>query len=230
MYDYLETLERAAPEGVGSTGSPRAAWTDSPGVVTRWLPIESVSAGPASVAGAGAKPAEANAPLTITASVESEDRAGDLVLASGWDLRAYERNPVVLWAHQHIAPPIGRSLRAWVEGKSLLATIEFAPTPFAQEVRRLYEGGFLRGVSVGFRALEVEPRVSHGTRRSLLFKRQELLEISAAPVPLHPDTLAGAQAGYARARTGEWGQDEDVAQGAQAEIRRLWEQIGQLTQ
>jgi HK97 family phage prohead protease len=222
MHDYLETLERAAPEGMDSTSSPR--------VVTRWLPVESVAAGPASGVGAGASPAEANAPLTITASVESEDRAGDLVLASGWDLRAYERNPVVLWAHQHIAPPIGRSLRTWVEGKSLLATVEFAPTPFAQEVRRLYEGGFLRGVSVGFRAIEVEPRVSHGTRRSLLFKRQELLEISAAPVPLHPDTLAGAQAGWARTRSGGREQDDDVAEGALAEIRRLWEQIALLTQ
>ena len=206
-------------------------------VFTRWLPAEVRAAPPA--AGLTVREDQVwpdasgtGGPLTITASVESEDRAGDLILASGWDLRGYEANPVVLWAHQHLAPPIGRSLQTWVEGKTLLATVEFAPTPFAQEVRRLYAGGFLRGVSVGFRALETEPRqAGRGGRRGILFKRQELLEISAAPVPLHPDTLAvpdgdGAQGWPERrydADASRTGSDEIAAL---REIRRLWEDMG----
>ncbi len=225
--------------------SARTLRGNSP-VFTRWLPAE--VRGDSQVLGQGAAaPAGslsvledrdspgaggAGGPLTITASVESEDRAGDLILASGWDLRGYEANPVVLWAHQHLALPIGRSLRTWVEGRALLATVEFAPSPFAQEVRRLYVGGFLRGVSVGFRALETEPRqAGKGGRRGTLFKRQELLEISAAPVPLHPDTLAAPErdgaAGWPGRRydadASPEGQDEVVAL---REIRRLWEDIG----
>ena len=133
-----------------------------------------------------------------SASVESEDRAGDLVIARGWELESYLRNPVVLWAHQHRMPPIARSVEIAVEGDSLMATIEFADTPFAQEIKHLYLTGFMNGVSVGFRALEVESRKAVGGRRGTVFKRQELLEISAAPVPLHPLTLCRPPAAAGR--------------------------------
>ena len=178
------------------------AETGAGGFVTKWLQLEAVD--PVSRSGNGRSAAEeAPSALTLVASVETEDRAGDLIEAAGWELDAYARNPVVLWAHDYLRPPIGRSLRTWVEGRSLLATIEFAPMPFAQEIRALYAGGFMRGVSVGFRALESEPRPArtsadplrpgsgHGTgRRGVLFRRQELLEISAAPVPLNAMALA----------------------------------------
>ena len=156
-----------------------------------WLPVQVARADdtPDSVA-ASAVSVRNSELLVIAASVESEDRAGDLVIARGWELESYLRNPVVLWAHQHRMPPIARSVEIAVEGDSLMATIEFADTPFAQEIKHLYLTGFMNGVSVGFRALEVESRKAVGGRRGTVFKRQELLEISAAPVPLHPLTLA----------------------------------------
>jgi hypothetical protein len=251
-FDKLKTLR------AGELGVLRA---DAQGMYTRWLPVEVSAAdlhgealsadlfrrkdgflqqaqdAQAQDGRAGDERVEAGdggagGLLTITASAESEDRAGDLVLASGWDLLAYRRNPVVLWAHQHFAPPIGRSLRTWVDGKLLMATVEFAPVPFAQEVRRLYAGGFLRGVSVGFRAIETEARKSGGGRRGTLFRRQELLEISAAPVPLHPDTLAALPPGPARGQDGAGRGEEapdaagrEEAARALAEVRRLWEEI-----
>ena len=156
-----------------------------------WLPVQVAQAGAAPDSlPADVKAGESGGLLEIAASVESEDRAGDLVVARGWDLDAYMRNPVVLWAHQHLLPPIARSISTRVEGDSLMATIEFAGTPFAQEIKRLYLDGFMNGVSVGFRALETESRRAGNGRRGTVFKRQELLEISAAPVPLHPLTLA----------------------------------------
>ena len=156
-----------------------------------WLPVQVARADdtPDTVP-ATAGPVGSGELLSIAASVESEDRAGDLVIARGWELESYLRNPVVLWAHQHRMPPIARSVEIAVEGDSLMATIEFADTPFAQEIKHLYLTGFMNGVSVGFRALEVESRKAVGGRRGTVFKRQELLEISAAPVPLHPLTLA----------------------------------------
>ena len=183
---------------------------------------------PAGEGAQGGVPAFAGKALLFTVSAESEDRAGDVIVASGWDLSAYERNSVVLWAHQHSAPPIGRSLRTWVEGRSLMAQVEFAPTPFAQEVRRLYEEGFLRGVSVGFRAIETEPRrTGTGAGRGVLFKRQELLEISAAPVPMHPDALMSERGASGTALpAGEGMTTEAVV--AYEQLRRLWEEIGAL--
>ncbi|MBM3957699.1 MAG: hypothetical protein FJ313_06565, partial [Gemmatimonadetes bacterium] len=154
-----------------------------------------------------------------------------------WELEAYNRNPVVLWAHEYLRPPIGRSLRTWVEGRSLLATVEFAPMPFAQEVRALYAGGFMRGVSVGFRALESERRPGPstgsgtGSARGVLFKRQELLEISAAPVPLNAMALAvdRSDGGFAGRSSGPVeGCAAEIGARQQAEAVQMLREIGRL--
>ena len=187
-----------------------------------WLPVQVARADNAldSVA-ASAVSVRSGELLVIAASVESEDRAGDLVIARGWELESYLRNPVVLWAHQHCLPPIARSVEIAVEGDSLMATIEFADTPFAQEIKHLYLTGFMNGVSVGFRALEVESRKAVSGRRGTVFKRQELLEISAAPVPLHPLTLADRPAERQVEHSG-------AALELLRELAGLWKDLGQL--
>ena len=170
-------------------------------VFIRWIGVEtsrSVASvgGDERIEGEGAAEvvdaASVDAPrrLYIKASMGTEDRAGDVIEADGWDLGAFERNPVFLWAHERWRPPIGRSVRTWIDGDSLMAQIEFAPTSFANEVADLFERGFMRGVSVGFRPLEMEVRKTSDGRRGLRFVRQELLEISAAPVPMHADALS----------------------------------------
>lgn len=130
-----------------------------------------------------------NDAITFRASIETEDRAGDVIKADGWELDNYRRNPVVLWAHRHDLLPIGKSVDIWVENGALFATIEFAATEFAQQIKQLFESGFLRGVSVGFRALKTTPG-ANTNRRGTTFEKQELLEISAAPVPMHPGALS----------------------------------------
>ena len=61
-----------------------------------WLPVQVARAGKASdTVPATAGPGRESELLEIAASVESEDRAGDLVIARGWELDAYMRNPVV---------------------------------------------------------------------------------------------------------------------------------------
>lgn len=210
-----------------------AGWPvdQAPRLVTKWLPVtlrDGVEPGAALSAGEGpgGGPPASKGALTLVASTEAEDRAGDLIVASGWDLAAYRRNPVFLWAHDYSRPVIGRSLRTWLDGGLLLATIEFAPTPFAQEVRSLYAGGFMRGVSVGFRALETEPRTGAGGKRGLLFKRQELLEISAAPVPVNARALARpAIAGSGRSASRPPVEDRDGAAAALSQIRELWGEL-----
>ena len=132
-------------------------------------------------------------PLTVVASDESEDRLGDIVRVNGWDLNAYKHNPVFLWAHDYTRTPIGRSSWVGVEGKRLLATLEFAPTGFAREVETLYRQRFLRAVSVGFRAHAFSFRKGKGGAiEGVEYTRQELLEVSAVPVPANPHALARA--------------------------------------
>ena len=134
-------------------------------------------------------------PLTFVASDEAEDRLGDVVRADGWELDTYRHNPVFLWAHDVTRTPIGRSSWVGVEGKRLLATVEFAPTDFAHEVETLYRQRFLRAVSVGFRAKAFSFRRDpvRGVE-GIEYSKQELLEISAVPVPANPRALARALA------------------------------------
>jgi HK97 family phage prohead protease len=132
-------------------------------------------------------------PLTVIASDESVDRMGDVVRADGWDLSAYKANPVFLWAHDYTRTPIGRSDWVGIDGQRLLATMEFAPTEFAREVETLYRQRFLRAVSVGFRARAFTFRKGpHGTVEGIEYTKQELVEISAVPVPANPQALARA--------------------------------------
>lgn len=167
-------------------------------LVTKWLSVRALEAD--EKLAEGVDDDSPGGTLTLVASTSHEDRAGDVIVASGWDLAAYRDNPVFLWAHDYRRPAIGKSVRTWVQdgpdGGRLMATIEFAPTPFAQEIRSLYAAGFMRGVSVGFRALEMEPRTGAAGRRGVLFKRQELLEISAAPVPVNAGALARGPNGH----------------------------------
>jgi len=128
----------------------------------------------------------------FTMSTGSVDREGDRIDPDGWDVSAYMRNPVVLWAHDYRRLPIGRAHEVYPDGDAVKALIEFAPAdldPFADSVRRYYEAGFLKAVSVGFLPRKWEFAEEDGRTRGINFHEQELLEISAVPVPANPEAL-----------------------------------------
>ena len=133
----------------------------------------------------------AAAPAAFVLSTDEVDRHGDVVSADGWLLDAYRRNPVLLWAHDYRHPAIGRAVGLWTEPHRLMARMEFAPTAFAQEVAALYLAGFQWGVSVGFKPLKFEERRDERTGAILgvRFLQQELLEVSAVPVPANRNAL-----------------------------------------
>ncbi len=132
--------------------------------------------------------------MEFVASTDDVDRHGDVVSVKGWVLDAYRRNPVFLWAHDYTRPAIGRAAEVWREEHSLIARIEFGPTDFARQVADLYRRGYQRGVSVGFRPLDYEMRrdMVTGEVVGIHFIKQELLEISAAPVPANGSALRKA--------------------------------------
>lgn len=185
-------------------GAGDASWLgDGGGVVVKWFGAGVGTTGDRknptgdgveveSEAGSADNAIDIDAPrlLTIKAAVGTEDRKGDVIDPTGWELDGYRRNPVFLWAHDRSIPPIGQAKQVWFDDGALHAVVEFAPTDFAREVAGLYVDGFMRGVSVGFLPLEVELRDASDGRRGYLYRRQELLEISAVPVPMHTDALA----------------------------------------
>jgi len=131
--------------------------------------------------------------LHMRASDETLDRYQEMIVAAGWRLDNYRKNPVIQNAHQYgdIIFTIGQALKTWVSGKDLLQTWKFASreNPFAKIARDLYRGGYLRAASVGF----VPIRWENGDDKSG-FKRkyveQELLEVSAVGIPANPNALA----------------------------------------
>ena len=141
------------------------------------------------------KAAEAERTYTFVLSTAAPDRHGDTVCVDGWILDAYQKNPVVLLAHNYSQPAIGRSVRTWVEAQALRGVMEFAPKgvyPLADTVEALVGAGFMRAVSVGFRPMP-NRYVYNEERRGYDILQQELLEYSVVPVPAHPDALQEAK-------------------------------------
>lgn len=141
--------------------------------------------------------------LEFVGSTEDKDRVGDVVMASGWNLKDFKKNPVFLWAHNYSSPPIGKATKVWLEEGKLKFHIQFADEEtyaFADTIYKLYKGGFIRASSVGFMPVEWEDiKEKHGEGDDELrtigkrYTKQNLLELSGCPVPADPNALVEAK-------------------------------------
>ena len=136
--------------------------------------------------------------IRFVGATESVARDGGILKMDGWQLDGYRSNPVFLWAHDQKQPPIGRAVRVGRGSEGLEFDIEFAPPdvyPFADLVGRLYEAGFMRAVSVGFRVLEERPPTSAERSQGAQWvsDSHELLELSAVPVGADASALKAAR-------------------------------------
>src|SRR5712671_2358402 len=112
--------------------------------------------------------------LDFIASSECLDRYDEIVVASGWTLENYRRNPVFQNAHQYgdIIFTLGKALltevRAMAGRKVLFQRVEFATEvkPMAKIAYGLYKGKFLNAVSVGFIPLRWEDSPSSSSSSS----------------------------------------------------------------
>lgn len=126
-------------------------------------------------------------------STDAVDRYGESVDQESWLLDNYKKNPVILWAHNlsfgEDRPPIGRAVNVEiVKGKGLVFDIQFdMADPFAADIFRKFKEKFLNAFSVGFISHKVERSDEPGTPPIL--KDNELLELSAVPVPANPEAL-----------------------------------------
>lgn len=137
---------------------------------------------------------------SVIASTATSDRSNDIV-EQDWSLENFNANPVALFNHSTMMGVVGRVVRAEVVAEQLEADIlwdEADDNPLGQKVARQFREGFLNAVSVGFRAGQViwrmdldESDPKHATR-GLWLSHNELLEISAVPVPANPQALSKA--------------------------------------
>lgn len=124
------------------------------------------------------------------ASTENPDRSNDIVRVDGWDLKNYKKAPRGLWAHDYHSVPIFKSLQTTIDKKTkqLIFKPEFDVFEFANIVFNQYQNGFMSDFSVGFIGKEHKYRDEENMwGGGIEFLKQELLEISAVPVPDNPE-------------------------------------------
>lgn len=122
-------------------------------------------------------------------STESADRDSDILVANGANLQDYQRNPVVLYAHNYAELPVAKALEVQIiDGIGLRARFQFPEKGVSEKadaVHRLWAGGFLNATSVGFQAKQMEPIPNGGMK----FREWDLLEFSIVPVPANAGAL-----------------------------------------
>lgn len=99
-----------------------------------------------------------------------------------WDLGPFRDNPVFLWRHNqsdsHDGTPIG-SVDISFEANQMRAAVDFdVEDDFAVKVKGKYERKFLNTVSIRW----IPARISESGKN-------ELLEVSAVPIPADPDAV-----------------------------------------
>lgn len=127
---------------------------------------------------------------TFILSTEDIDRDGDIILADGWRLDNFIKNPIALWQHDH-KQPIGKWSNFRIEGKRLIADLKLAGTNLALMAKQLIDEGILKAVSVGFSVKEgdYEYRDPEKPYGGYLIKSAELLEASLVSVPANQNAL-----------------------------------------
>ncbi len=144
---------------------------------------------------------EATRTLEVIASTESIDSYDEVVLAD-WDLSRFAKNSPVLYLHNRggglLGPtteetlPIGFATNVRVEGKNLLATLNFVDekaNPLAVKVWEGIRQGSIRAVSVGFRPRSAKEGKQDG-KDVVFLSGNELFELSIVPIPANKDAVA----------------------------------------
>lgn len=138
-----------------------------------------------------------NREVEFVISDETPDSYGTVFKISGWDLKRYENNPVVFYAHRSYSDNpdtlIGTSVLR-IENNQLIGVARFESAeinPLAEKVYQKIQAGTLRMASVG-----ANPKKGHwgdeklGEDRDLIyFDEQELLEWSIVPIGSNPEAL-----------------------------------------
>jgi len=122
----------------------------------------------------------------VIATTDDVDRDGEIIKTDGWETENWFKNPVVLIDHSYRVESIawkGFKFYKDDEGRMRLKWV-FAPNEAWKLAKELYNGWFLKAVSVWF---IVKQRNQEDWK---IIERAELLEISFVAVPANPEAIS----------------------------------------
>lgn len=142
--------------------------------------------------------------MTWTAMISSPmvDRDGEIVLPMGVDTTDYEKNPVVLFAHNHNSMPVAKCIGLQKTKAGLIAKMVAAPTEMGKDVWNCVRNGFLKANSIGFVGVEYMPAGTKEFTKCItdnglnakgcerIWSKIMLMENSLVPLPANPESLA----------------------------------------
>lgn len=119
------------------------------------------------------------------ATVGTKDREGEIVTVDGWVFDNFLKNPVFMTFHNYETWPVGKVVSIEPNAMGFIIGVVFDDEDAeAVKVKRKYERGFLNCVSVGFIRIETTGK---RVGKDWVTTKKELLEVSAVPIPAHPD-------------------------------------------
>lgn len=134
--------------------------------------------------------------VKVVCSTPTRGRDDIEIPSSAFLLERYRQNPVWLWQHDP-EKPIARAAAIGIEGKNLVATVQFPPSgvsALADEVFGLIQAGVISAASTGFEVIEVEPIDPKRSDGGIRIVRCELQEMSWVSIPAVPDALIAERA------------------------------------
>ncbi|HEV2778829.1 MAG TPA: hypothetical protein VGX25_05455 [Actinophytocola sp.] len=134
-------------------------------------------------------------PLTFTASTTGLNRYGFRLRNEGWRLDNFNANPVMLWMHNPMQPPLARGRALSKNPRLVIDEVTFdRDDEQARMVESKYRRGFLSAVSVGWDFVKEDGspvldwwRLSNEQIHNELF--YDLAEVSFVTVPGDPGAL-----------------------------------------
>jgi len=103
---------------------------------------------------------------------------------TGWDLKEYKANPVILWQHNWTIPAIGKATRVRKSDKDLSGTVVFdREDPFAALIEHKVRSGFITKGSVGMKPTKIEIIDDKKDPTRLIHREQKLIEFSVVNLP-----------------------------------------------
>lgn len=141
--------------------------------------------------------------MDYTVSNECKDRYGDIVRAAGARFENYVKNPVMFFSHDYSQPPIGNSIKSWIDLQEkqvrswgLFTDDSVDKTGFADLIFRFAQSGFMRACSVGFQPLKANRPSSEKEAEAMGLGKWglehvlwDMLEWSPCGVPANPQAL-----------------------------------------
>lgn len=135
--------------------------------------------------------------VIVTFSTVDIDRDKEILLPKGVILDNYEKNRIVLTDHTYrVGNAVGKALWVKITDRGLRAKIQFASTPYAQDVKTLVEEGVINALSHTFYPLEyvetpeeIKALGFDPKEVKRVYTKWELLEISFVTLPANPNAL-----------------------------------------